>query len=551
MRNLCLPIVGIVGFICFEILLTSCHTIFLPALRVESCYFTDNFVAVTFSEAVSKQSLESGFYLTENESVLKGRLQVSGKTCRFYPEEGIQKHKEYILRLTTTVETAQGLSLAEDFIYNYSTKEKTLVFKVNNFTPDEEEEIVIDVSVPLELQLKPDKLSVEFNSPVDRKSFENGFKISPDFSYVFEYQNNDTVVYIIPEKQLDPGHYAVKMEDISDVYGNVLHDFYSNFIVKRDLQPITFDLLQNGTKKLVENEVVSLSKKDSLVINFNKAVKLENLSSHIEFQPCINENNFSYAESYSETGNKIEITPNLKTKKTATIRFSEEIPWGNFNQRENCFESGRDDNVVAKDGDKDAVCIWQLKVKAGIEDFTGNQTTKDMVYYICFNQESEKPPFFLGGAITGKAGEFDCLTFSPYHQFSTISFDPAVFPTSMGNNIKECFLNLFFAVNKEASTIDFYSLIKSVYVDSTDSCCHLYIKNVSHIDSGEAASCAYLEYIKPEEDISDLHIVNVVFGLEIENKNKSGLMFFEILSSVQDDLGNNLNTDYVCKVNKQ
>ncbi|MDY2755220.1 MAG: hypothetical protein SOU88_02175 [Candidatus Treponema excrementipullorum] len=551
MRNLCLPIVGIVGFICFEILLTSCHTIFLPALRVESCYFTDNFVAVTFSEAVSKQSLESGFSLTENESVLKGRLQVSGKTCRFYPEEGIQKHKEYILRLTTTVETAQGLSLAEDFIYNYSTKEKTLVFKVNNFTPDEEEEIVIDVSVPLELQLKPDKLSVEFNSPVDRKSFENGFKISPDFSYVFEYQNNDTVVYIIPEKQLDPGHYAVKMEDISDVYGNVLHDFYSNFIVKRDLQPITFDLLQNGTKKLVENEVVSLSKKDSLVINFNKAVKLENLSSHIEFQPCINENDFPYAESYSETGNKIEITPNLKTKKTATIRFSEEIPWGNFNQRENCFESGRDDNVVAKDGDKDAVCIWQLKVKAGIEDFTGNQTTKDMVYYICFNQESEKPPFFLGGAITGKAGEFDCLTFSPYHQFSTISFDPAVFPTSMGNNIKECFLNLFFAVNKEASTIDFYSLIKSVYVDSTDSCCHLYIKNVSHIDSGETASCAYLEYIKPEEDISDLHIVNVVFGLEIENKNKSGLMFFEILSSVQDDLGNNLNTDYVCKVNKQ
>ena len=137
MRNLCLPIVGIVGFICFEILLTSCHTIFLPALRVESCYFTDNFVAVTFSEAVSKQSLESGFSLTENESVLKGRLQVSGKTCRFYPEEGIQKHKEYILRLTTTVETAQGLSLAEDFIYNYSTKEKTLVFKVNNFTPDE------------------------------------------------------------------------------------------------------------------------------------------------------------------------------------------------------------------------------------------------------------------------------------------------------------------------------------------------------------------------------------------------------------------------------
>lgn len=551
MRNLCLPIVGIVGFICFEILLTSCHTIFLPALRVESCYFTDNFVAVTFSEAVSKQSLESGFSLTENESVLKGRLQVSGKTCRFYPEEGIQKHKEYILRLTTTVETAQGLSLAEDFIYNYSTKEKTLVFKVNNFTPDEEEEIVIDVSVPLELQLKPDKLSVEFNSPVDRKSFENGFKISPDFSYVFEYQNNDTVVYIIPEKQLDPGHYAVKMEDISDVYGNVLHDFYSNFIVKRDLQPITFDLLQNGTKKLVENEVVSLSKKDSLVINFNKAVKLENLSSLIEFQPCINENNFSYAENYSETGNKIEITPNLKTKKTATIRFSEEIPWGNFNQRENCFESRRDDNVVAKDGDKDAVCIWQLKVKAGIEDFTGNQTTKDMVYYICFNQESKKPPFFLGGAITGKAGEFDCLTFSPYHQFSTISFDPAVFPTSMGNNIKECFLNLFFAVNKEASTIDFYSLIKSVYVDSTDSCCHLYIKNVSHIDSGEAASCAYLEYIKPEEDISDLHIVNVVFGLEIENKNKSGLMFFEILSSVQDDLGNNLNTDYVCKVNKQ
>lgn len=551
MRNLCLPIVGIVGFICFEILLTSCHTIFLPALRVESCYFTDNFVAVTFSEAVSKQSLESGFSLTENESVLKGRLQVSGKTCRFYPEEGIQKHKEYILRLTTTVETAQGLSLAEDFIYNYSTKEKTLVFKVNNFTPDEEEEIVIDVFVPLELQLKPDKLSVEFNSPVDRKSFENGFKISPDFSYVFEYQNNDTVVYIIPEKQLDPGHYAVKMEDISDVYGNVLHDFYSNFIVKRDLQPITFDLLQNGTKKLVENEVVSLSKKDSLVINFNKAVKLENLSSLIEFQPCINENNFSYAENYSETGNKIEITPNLKTKKTATIRFSEEIPWGNFNQRENCFESRRDDNVVAKDGDKDAVCIWQLKVKAGIEDFTGNQTTKDMVYYICFNQESEKPPFFLGGAITGKAGEFDCLTFSPYHQFSTISFDPAVFPTSMGNNIKECFLNLFFAVNKEASTIDFYSLIKSVYVDSTDSCCHLYIKNVSHIDSGEAASCAYLEYIKPEEDISDLHIVNVVFGLEIENKNKSGLMFFEILSSVQDDLGNNLNTDYVCKVNKQ
>ena len=57
--------------------------------------------------------------------------------------------------------------------------------------------------------------------------------------------------------------------------------------------------------------------------------------------------------------------------------------------------------------------------------------------------------------------------------------------------------------------------------------------------------------MKPEEDISDLHIVNVVFGLEIENKNKSGLMFFEILSSVQDDLGNNLNTDYVCKVNKQ
>lgn len=551
MRNLCLPIVGIVGFICFEILLTSCHTIFLPALRVESCYFTDNFVAVTFSEAVSKQSLESGFSLTENESVLKGRLQVSGKTCRFYPEEGIQKHKEYILRLTTTVETAQGLSLAEDFIYNYSTKEKTLVFKVNNFTPDEEEEIVIDVSVPLELQLKPDKLSVEFNSPVDRKSFENGFKISPDFSYVFEYQNNDTVVYIIPEKQLDPGHYAVKMEDISDVYGNVLHDFYSNFIVKRDLQPITFDLLQNGTKKLVENEVVSLSKKDSLVINFNKAVKLENLSSHIEFQPCINENNFSYAENYSETGNKIEITPNLKTKKTATIRFSEEIPWGNFNQRENCFESGRDDNVVAKDGDKDAVCIWQLKVKAGIEDFTGNQTTKDMVYYICFNQESEKPPFFLGGAITGKAGEFDCLTFSPYHQFSTISFDPAVFPTSMGNNIKECFLNLFFAVNKEASTIDFYSLIKSVYVDSTDSCCHLYIKNVFHIDSGEAASCAYREYMKSEKDISDLHIVNVVFGLEIENKNKSGLIVFEILSSIQDDLGNNLNTDYVCKVNKQ
>ena len=73
MRNLCLPIVGIVGFICFEIVLTSCHTIFLPALRVESCYYTYNFVAVCCSEAFSKQSLEAVFSLTENESVLKGR----------------------------------------------------------------------------------------------------------------------------------------------------------------------------------------------------------------------------------------------------------------------------------------------------------------------------------------------------------------------------------------------------------------------------------------------------------------------------------------------
>lgn len=107
-------------------LINSCASYFFPELEVKNCWYDTEKIVVKFSDKPTSVSVYDSFVLLEDGEIKNGIYSFLDDIIIFYPRDGIQRGYNYLFTISTTCETSNGNSLADKFIFNFSTKTESI-----------------------------------------------------------------------------------------------------------------------------------------------------------------------------------------------------------------------------------------------------------------------------------------------------------------------------------------------------------------------------------------------------------------------------------------
>lgn len=498
------------SFFCFFALcFLSCGFFLLPPLEVTNVFFDDYGVTIDFSRSPTTLSVRNGFTLTQEGETLAGQFYFDEKKVRFEPKNGIKENNEYKLKLSSAIEDKNGISLLNDFYYSFSTKKEEISPSVKSVTPT-------DGTIFLDTSEKLFQIEFIFSEAIESSSFDSSFRISPSLDYIASFSECGTIVQVfLLEEPVFAIEYVITLDtNITDLHGNKMKNkFVSTFSYGKDNISPNFDLflLSNdlNSSDLIQTPIENVLFDDRIQILFNEVVDIENLISYISIQPEI----------------PFFLDIDYQTKQSAQIYFENNITWGKE---------------------------YYLKIKPGLSDKAGNLTKDEKIYSICFNNEKNRPVKFLK-AFLKNGNEFH--QFSIDNQYSSLALDVLEFPAVVGSDAVSTDLYLFFLVSKEAAGINRFTAMDSIDLSGTNNCGDFFIKTINCLSNQDLISqtdFSLKEFnLEPYlENYSDGILCALKCQVEITNTENKGLISLTINKDVLDTLGNSLEEEIVCVVNK-
>ncbi len=178
---------------------------------------------IEFTEAMDKISVENAFDI-QSEGDTSGNFYWESESKVFYIfEKELTTGKQYTITISKFAKDKTGNSLTSDFIFS---------FYVNN-----------DITVPVVTKTIPENLSegvskdsdiyIYFSEPMDYKSVQNNFSISPEVKGLFQWTNNYTILHYRLLDTLDAStrYIVIIGADSADMAGNKLgEDYKFNFL---------------------------------------------------------------------------------------------------------------------------------------------------------------------------------------------------------------------------------------------------------------------------------------------------------------------------------
>lgn len=501
-----------VGFFClFSFSFFSCGFFLVPPLEVITSTFDEKGVIIEFSRSPTSFSLKNGFSLTKDDENLTGQFYFYDNFVRFEPQKGIQKNFEYKLKLSSEIEDKKGISMLNDYYHTHSTRIEEVAPWVKSITPS-------DGTVFFDDNQKINHIEFTFSEGIDPASFDSNFRIEPSVDYVSTFSECGSIVQIVLLEELQFGkEYIIYLDtNLSDLYGNKMENpFVSSFSYGQDFISPDFDffLLSKDDNEVlkIENQIDNVFIDDRFQIVFNEIVDIENLSAFISMEPDI----------------PFSLDIDYQTKKSAKIFFDKNITWGKQ---------------------------YFLKINPGISDKAGNTSQKEKIFSLCFNNEKNRPVKFLKAYL--KNGQNFHL-FSLDNQYSSLSFDVVDFPTVVGSESVSTDLYLFFLVSKESEGINRFSAMEFIDLSGTNGCSDFFIKKITSFPSKEFFSQTDFPLQQIDQELFSYYenqengkICILKCQVEITNNENKGLITLSINKDVSDTLGNTLNEEIICVVNK-
>jgi hypothetical protein len=451
-----------------------------------------------FSTAPKEESVLRAFSMTEDGTRLEGRFVFMGEETQFYPVNGIREGRIYKVSLSVTAEDPRGNSLEEEYHREFFTGAEGEAPAVLSVLP-------ADGSVLAEA---PEEIRLRFSEPVDPLSFEEALRISPSPSYVIQWAG-DREAIIRPVKPLDMGkRYTVSLSTaLTDLSRNgMLLPFTSSFFLGDDRsapEPCLEWLKAGAGGPLFRDQPnTGLPPDAEFAISFSRDLAIESLGAYIETRPSLG----------------LSINPEGDSRSRARISLTRRPGWG-----ESCT----------------------LIVRRGIGAAGSLETAEDLFFPLVFDAPQFRPPRFLGGFFDEKT---KLKKLSEETDFDSLSLDPVIFPPVTGGTAATE-LCLVFAVSREAASIAPASAMEAFSVLPSNGCVSVSIKKLQILDEASYRAGGFND--NALEGGEGEKLCALVYGLEIENTQRQGLIVFSIRSSLKDLLGNSLGRDINITWNKK
>lgn len=529
--------------------LVSCGTIMLPPLKVASCKVAEGKIVVQFTAPPSPQSLDTGLAVTEDGEKMEGQLQIHGDSAEFIPRYGLKDHYDYVVRVEAGTEDVNGHSLMEPFVYEYSTRSHRKEFSVELVTPVEADHRLVEGELHVLEGLS--QIQLEFSSPVDRKSLEEGLSLSPSFDYLLLYANQDCQVTIQPLEQLEVNNrYLVSLSSsVTDRYRNPLpKELGWSFYYGLDVEPpvLDFFLLPQDQEKLspwpktAGLEQVSVSSSE-LTDGHGDSVGASNLE--------LAANDWILVE-FSET---VDLEGAVSALRLESVSQCAVAPTLEIEQN---HEHGRQLKVRPLwTGDMESQCwgsSWRLVVDSRLRDRAGNEMEEPRSIILSYTKESQRPPQFLGALMVDEAGKLAVL-FSPQIPLGEMELAVDAFPTTAEVLPQTVTLHLFFGISAEATEISRTSLMEHTSILAANDCCEVTLKRLVSTAFSQETYENYLRLLTEhggQEDMVEGTMAMASFQVELLNRDQAGLVTLELAGELRDNLGNAMGTAADCRVNK-
>ncbi|MDR0443085.1 MAG: Ig-like domain-containing protein [Treponema sp.] len=489
----------IAAIIFFIVVFSSCGDFLLPPLEVVSVKTANDSVTITMNKKPSVDSIRKAFSLSEEGVKLNGGLEFNKNVFIFYPFTGIKKNYEYSIQITTTAEDENGVSLLTDYYHTFYTKTDITNPFIKSFFPANETNI----------DDQPDTVVIEFSKKIDVTTFQDAVKITPVFDYLIIWEQDDSVVKLIPKKPLQKGtrYNVVISTDLRDVHRNpLLESFISTFLYGYNDVPPTMTLNWKNTKSgngdlLPDTNNEYIPSDCSIEIFFSEEVNVETIMSNLEIIPTIS----------------FSVTPDFSLRKSASITFNQPPEWG------------RTYNII---------------IKKGMSGLSQNKIPDDSKYQLTFNNEYYRPVMFISGFLKN-GSTYDKI--GKETDFSSILLGAVNFPQ---NAIVATDLYFVFGISEMAESIILVSAMQNISISITNACVQRFaIRTMEIMTVSEYAASdlpGMLGVMPPNHKICALKL-----GVEITNAVGNGFIIFSLGQNIQDNLMNRMPAANTYTYNKQ
>ncbi len=260
-------------------LLPSCSEFFFREFTVEDACIKDGAFCITLSSQIDEKSLEESFCVTEDEIQVKGQRETAGNIIFFYPADGITDNHKYSVILYAGARDLDGNSLQNNY--------KKIFYAKEDLTPP--------AVANIECIVRNDKViqgvSIDFNKPLDKMSFEKNFSITPSLSFISRWNTEQTKVCIIfTDKVIEKTDYSIYLsEETVDIHRNkIQRKFYWSFIDQRDYISPNYELYayhygeDNSVLMAAEEEGIDFSR--PITIKFNKKLDADKVRNGIHIE---------------------------------------------------------------------------------------------------------------------------------------------------------------------------------------------------------------------------------------------------------------------------
>lgn len=448
-------------------------------------------VSLVFSHESDKAKTEDAFSLTQDSGAVKGFFSWEGRRLIFTPLSPLESNRDYRLTLETGAQDMKGLSLENKFQASFTTR------------PSGERPRVLGVEPGWD-GIIPDNrgaLRIMFSEPVTVNSCIAFISFSPSPDGSWRLEDEDKTACFIPFEAWQVGvRYHLKIDSgFSGVLGRTLgEEFTSRFSIGSDQEKPcvlrAWVLDGNGRTELSQaGEYAGWESFHRLELEFSEPVDAGSVRSSLVTEPSANL--------------LMETAPGFSG--SVVFRFTEKPVWGE---------------------------PFLFRLRSGVKDEGGNESTGEYVYRIRASGPLSKPPVLIGLRLPmapGKTGPaaWKPLCVTPEDLFEDLPIVPGegCFPYEEAVPV---WLELYFDIAPGAA-INLHSLMELFRVDATGGAVYFSPRSVR--DSG-------FTWTEKHADWNMYERVEIR-GL-LTNTVNSGVVTFQTASGLEDTMGNSSAAAY-------
>lgn len=253
-------------------------------------YFEEDFILLKTTVPLDKNFLKDILILKIDDYVIDFELIPDNNFIKVKPSDGWKFGKSYRLQISGTVKTSDSRLYRISYIKHFIYGTKDSLLKLENYILPETD--------------TDKKISFTFNKPIDIKSFENGFSISPYIQHSKIFSKDYREVTILPASSWNYNTlYTCKIDNIESSDNCVLNTpFEKLFSISETIQPELTAINRCQTLNLYlkefneiplqiyEQNIPNISPKDSLSFSFNTKIKLDSFKSNFSIVPTVTGN---------------------------------------------------------------------------------------------------------------------------------------------------------------------------------------------------------------------------------------------------------------------